>query len=502
MAQRKLTSLSISDKIKVLEELETNSRSDVGKKFKISQSTITRILGRKDELLADDKNSSRKRRREAEHPELEECLVKWMKKIRDDNVPISGPMLQRQGKKFAHLLKIPDSSFSGSNGWLGKFKQKHDIVFRQISGEGKDVDEEICQEWKETLRSIIDGHQPRDVFNADETALFYQCLPNKTMCFKGETCQGGKHSKQRVTLLLGANMDGSEKLPPLMIGKSKKPRCFSKVKTLPMEYLANKKAWMTSDLFKQWLLKLDSTMRSQKRHILLFIDNCSAHSPLPKLKNVNVHFLPPNTTSHLQPLDQGIIRNFKSFYRTEVIDHILDAIEQSTDMKINILQAMRMTRMAWSNVAQSTIANCFRKCGFSFETEAVMPAIEVTEEPPQWQKMITIFPCETNALLTFEDFVRFDDDVYVCGQVTDEDIVADVTEPHESADESEEDDDGSPPQNVTRRDAQSALLTLQNFLESKEGVPDPFFSSLVDLQKFVKNSVVHTQSKITSFFAK
>ncbi|GBN85688.1 hypothetical protein AVEN_156698-1 [Araneus ventricosus] len=56
-----------------------------------------------------------------------------------------------------------------------------------------------------------------------EIGLFFQCLPNKTAAFKGEECHGGKQSKLRVTVLLAANQSGKEKLPPLVIGRSKKP---------------------------------------------------------------------------------------------------------------------------------------------------------------------------------------------------------------------------------------------------------------------------------------
>lgn len=114
-------------------------------------------------------------------------------------------------------------------------------------------------------------------------------------------------------------MDGSEKLPPLMIGKPKKPRCFACVKSLPLEYTANRKAWMTNELFSKWVLKIDRQMTRAGRKVLFFVDNCTAHSRVPPLKSVKVEFLPANTSMMLQPLDLGAIQNFKIFYRTEVI---------------------------------------------------------------------------------------------------------------------------------------------------------------------------------------
>jgi len=66
---------------------------------------------------------------------------------------------------------------------------------------------------------MIKSKNPKDIFNADETGLFYRCTPDKTLAFKSERCSGGKKSKERITLLVGANnMDGSEKLPLSMIG--------------------------------------------------------------------------------------------------------------------------------------------------------------------------------------------------------------------------------------------------------------------------------------------
>lgn len=55
------------------------------------------------------------------------------------------------------------------------------------------------------LKEIIQELEPKNIFNVDETGLFYKCTPNKTLAFKGERCSGGKLSKERATLLIGAN---------------------------------------------------------------------------------------------------------------------------------------------------------------------------------------------------------------------------------------------------------------------------------------------------------
>ncbi|GBM71597.1 Tigger transposable element-derived protein 4 [Araneus ventricosus] len=218
-------------------------------------------------------------------------------------------MMQRKAEGFAKELGHGER-LKGSNGWPENFKNRHKIVFCKLCGESASVPESVCEEWIKDIPALVKGNEPKNIFNADETGLFYQCLPDRTAMFKDEECRGGKQSQVRLTVLLAANEDGSKKLPPLMIGCSEKPRCFNKVKSFTFKYKAIRKAWMTSEIFGDWLKSLDKSMRVKKRKIILFIDSCSAHN-LSALKNVSVKFFLANTTSKLQPMDQGIITILK-----------------------------------------------------------------------------------------------------------------------------------------------------------------------------------------------
>jgi len=68
-------------------------------------------------------------------------------------------------------------------------------------------------------------YDPRNVFNCDETGLFYKCTPNRSLTIKNTDRTSGKFFKERITLLFCVNMIG-EKLKPLMIGSSKNPNGF------------------------------------------------------------------------------------------------------------------------------------------------------------------------------------------------------------------------------------------------------------------------------------
>ena len=174
--------------------------------------------------------------------------------------------------------------------------------------------------------------------------------------------------------------DREDKLKLLMISKSKKLRCFKNINmnTLPISYCSNQKAWMTGMIFREWVSKWDSVLRENGRRILLLLDNCPAHPRISSLTNIRLEFIPANTTTIIQPLDQGVIKNLKCFYRQEVVKMIIAGIEDSLvsssasaidiSSKISLLDAIYSVARSWRKAKPETITNCSRKCGFRTQT--------------------------------------------------------------------------------------------------------------------------------------
>ncbi|KAI8516456.1 Pyruvate decarboxylase 2, partial [Branchiostoma belcheri] len=135
-------------------------------------------------------------------------------------------------------------------------------------------------------------------------------------------------------------MTGTDKLAPLVIGSSKNPRCF-RGQRVPLPWYANKKAWMTVEIFREWMKKVDREMGRKRKKICLLLDNCTAHPHDVNLRNIRLIFLPANTTSIIQPLDQGTIRNFKALYRSQLMQHIVDDLDNG-----NIYSFYSITRVA------------------------------------------------------------------------------------------------------------------------------------------------------------
>ena len=73
------------------------------------------------------------------------------------------------------------------------------------------------------------------------------------------------------------------------------------------------------------LRTLNKKCAAEDRKILLFIDNAPSHpeSFTDCFSHVKIFFLPKNTTSKLQPFDAGMIKNFKVFYRKQLLQHVL-----------------------------------------------------------------------------------------------------------------------------------------------------------------------------------
>ncbi|UYV73092.1 TIGD4 [Cordylochernes scorpioides] len=259
--------------------------------------------------------------------------------------------ISRALKKKGYTLGLENGqdNFEASNGRLEKFKARRNIAFKQLHGEAGSVDANSVATWKGgIIPSLLAKYSPQDIFNADETGLFYKLLPNQTITIRGEKCEGGKKSKERITVLVCCNMDGSEKLPLLYIGKYRRPRCFHGM-NIPSNYHLKKKAWMTGAIFTDWLKKLDQIFKRRERKILLILDNCPAHQIPEGLQNIEIRFLPALTTSALQPCDMGFVmdeameevveeemnRCFEALKKHQAIDvNYIDFLEVDKDVQV------------------------------------------------------------------------------------------------------------------------------------------------------------------------
>ena len=119
---------------------------------------------------------------------------------------------------------------------------------------------------------------------------------------------------------------------------------------------------MDSILFKGWVCEVDRQFTKEGRKFVLLVDNCPAHPSIDNLVSTELIFLPPNTASKLQPMDQGIIRSLKSHYKMMSLKKLVEAIEKKKPFpEFSILDDMQMLDVAWGKVSTKTFVNCFEK---------------------------------------------------------------------------------------------------------------------------------------------
>ena len=142
------------------------------------------------------------------------------------------------------------------------------------------------------------NQRKRNEERAMRPSLFYKSLPNHTMSFNSEEVHGSKlhQSKDHMSLLLCTNMNGSEKLNPVLIGKAARPTALKKhgltFKDLGVEYFWNQKGWMIGPVFNLWLTDWNNYLIKQNHHILLLIDNAPSHV-IGEYSNIRIQFCHP-----------------------------------------------------------------------------------------------------------------------------------------------------------------------------------------------------------------
>ena len=242
---------------------------------------------------------------------------------------------------------------------------------------------------EEVLKPLMEEYESQNIYNADETSLFYKSLSNCTMSFDGEEVHGSKlhQSKDRMSLLLCTNMNGSEKSNPVLIGKAAHPTAQKKhsvtFKDLGVEYFWNQKGWMTGPVFDLWLTDWNNNLIKQNCYVLLLIDSAPGHI-IGKYSNIRIQFLPPNTTAKLQPLDQGIIKSTKYNYRTILMTKYLAGVESKQEAKTimksyDFVVACQVLVEALDALIPENIQKCFLKAGFMSYVECEP---ESYAEPP------------------------------------------------------------------------------------------------------------------------
>ncbi|CAG9584542.1 unnamed protein product [Danaus chrysippus] len=380
MSKRKRVVLSLKDKINIIDSLNKGETGcKLAEKYGVGASTISDIKKNTDSiLLYTCKFKHRKVMKKPKNELLDEALFCWFLQERSTGQPISGPLLCEKALQLNKKIG-GDKSFVASNGWLYRFKSRHGIRELEIQGEKMSANVYAANSFKDDFKKHLDenNYDLDFVYNADETGLNWKSLPSKSsVSIRENSAPGYKSSKERVTLLACANATGTHKIPLLLIGKSKNPRCLKNVR-VPLIYKNQKSAWMNSEIFIDWYDNtfIPEVKKRQKKigkegNVLLVLDNAPTHPSAELLERENkkfkVKFLPPNVTSLLQPMDQ-VIETLKRLYRKQLLRRLLSVDEDNVEVvvsffkKMNLKECCYMIIDAWDLIERKTLNNAWNK---------------------------------------------------------------------------------------------------------------------------------------------
>ncbi|XP_028915689.1 tigger transposable element-derived protein 1-like [Ornithorhynchus anatinus] len=273
-------------------------------------------------------------------------------------------------------------SFSASSGWFAGFKNRYGLRDVKLTGEAASADEAAAAAFPGLLRELVErgGYSPKQIFNIDETGLFWKRLPACTAPSREEARSPGfKAARDPVTVMLGANANGDCKLKPVLVYHAARPQALRGLVKhyFPVHFRSSRRGRITGGIFSEYFCgPLHEELRGYcKREniafkILLVVDHAPGHpARLAELsENIRVVFLPPNTAALLQPMDQGAIAAFKAYYLLRTFAKLTEATGGEGQPSVgefwrsfNIRNAINIIVLAWADVSPSCLNGVWRR---------------------------------------------------------------------------------------------------------------------------------------------
>lgn len=516
--KRKHVTLSLSEKLIVLQRLDKGeSLQKIAKEINVGITTIKDWRKNRKNIesysVTVESEKSLKNRKTLKKPKqelLDDAMWVWFCQERRKGTPLSGPIIKE--KAFILQKKLEgDGEFTASEGWLHRWKTRHGVRNVAISGEKLSADDEAAKEFVLKFKKIVEENEltPDQVYNIDETGLNYRMLPKKTLAATNESVQGTKLAKERLTIATCSNANGTHKLPLFVIGKSQKPRAFKNINlsSLPVYYRNQKSAWMDCALFKSWFYDefvptVEKHLKAEKLPVraLLLLDNAPSHPSQEELvkREIKTAFLPPNITSLIQPMDQGVIEWLKRRYRRKYITSILEKTDEGCNLfeamkSLNIKDAIYTIAEAWGDMRPDTLKKSWCK---------LWPAKTAENEEIGSQDTDTSVHVIVNDLQTLQLDVQLndvdewlrgdDDDCETNEELNDDQIIAAVLQVEDETENEDPDDDYELPARVSHTDAKQAFDVALQYIEQNST------STPMDILWIKKWRNIASQSRLSS----
>ena len=359
--------------------------------------------------------------------EIEHALVEWINDYRRDGVPISSLMLKMRARELAKEYGVAADAFAASYAWQTRFLKDHRLSFRAKTHQGQISPPDAIKRadafaMEVRQKALTEGIT--ELFNADQTGVFFEMLPRTTVSQVGAShvwIKSGKKEKERMTKMVLGDSAGNKY--PLFIVMKAIPsrtatkqienmqtrhgfgeRLWEKVRPLQnkwnVQIYGNKHAWWNGDLTVEFLRFHFGDRSIFSPPIMLLLDDFSGHW-VPKVVEyaASLHIVlmkvPPGLTWLCQPADAVWIKPLKDRLRRAWVLYLHGQLSKRRNMAAtepfemqppDRATVVEWAAKAWEDLPSSTIQAGFRKCKLDLE-EHLEPLPE-TEEPVEMQSTI------------------------------------------------------------------------------------------------------------------
>ncbi|CAG8759139.1 21798_t:CDS:1, partial [Gigaspora rosea] len=155
--------------------------------LQIDRSTVTKIPNKADIYNQIQKTVQAERtfrHHSVKYSRLELAINIWIEQVIIHEIIILDSLIREKGRQFAKEFDIPETSLAFSSGWVTKFKRRNGLKKIVLHCESASAPLKNLPVERKKLQELLSHYNPEDIYNADETGLFYRLLPNQTLSKK------------------------------------------------------------------------------------------------------------------------------------------------------------------------------------------------------------------------------------------------------------------------------------------------------------------------------
>ncbi|XP_053985498.1 tigger transposable element-derived protein 1-like [Hylaeus volcanicus] len=446
--------ITLETKCNIITDNESGiSLKDLVAKYMLSTSTVNSILKDKEKYLEQVKNAHwlqstwvRSKQNESLIPRMEKLLTDWVIDQTEVHAPVTYATVRAKALSIFNALKQEkggcEERFSASSGWFDRYKRRSGWHSNKVLAEYTNTNNDEARLFSRMLAGMLKegNYSPSQVFNVDETELYWKRMPPCSSTVKEESSTIFRASRDRLTLLLGGNAAGDCKLKPMMVHRVQNPRALRGIvkSSLPVIWRGNKRSLVTASIFEDWFSQYFVPRvtkycedKSIPFRVILLLDSAPCH-PLSLQhhhSNVKIMFLPPNVASSLQPMGQGVTAIFKTLYLRYTFEMLLKlngnraspTVQEFWNESFGILNAIKIAARAWNDITAISMRGAWKKLGprFSFNMEGLEEPGEIICRSIQAivslanELNLNVSASDVNDLLEAHDEELMDEDILV-----------------------------------------------------------------------------------------